>query len=153
IRLARTESFAGRSPAAVATTTRWVLEALVAAGLAALVVKEFGAMGWRKSGRIAFVGLIGLATLLTARTAAHLAYVNYDLAAELLVYAHGTPDIKAALAEIKLISERTTGGYDVEIAYDDASTWPFIWYLRDYHNARFYGSEPTPAAMAAPIII
>jgi DNA-binding beta-propeller fold protein YncE len=79
--------------------------------------------------------------------------VNYDFATELLVYAHGTPDIKVALAEIKLISERTTGASDLEIAYDDASTWPLIWYLRDYRNTRFYGTEPTAAAMASPVII
>jgi DNA-binding beta-propeller fold protein YncE len=96
---------------------------------------------------------LALAAVLTVRSAARLAYINYDLATELLVYAHGTPDIKVARAEIKLISERVAGGYGIEVAYDDASTWPLIWYLRDYPNARYYGTEPTPAAMAAPIII
>src|SRR5262249_61954553 len=91
--------------------------------------------------------------ILTARTAARLTYVNYDLATELLVYAHATPDIKQALAEIELVSRRTTGGRDLEVAYDDLSTWPFGWYLRDYPNAIFYGAEPTPDAMAAPVIL
>jgi uncharacterized protein (TIGR03663 family) len=152
-RLVQTEPFAGRHLGDVAATSRWALEAVATAVLAALLVKAIRATGGRNGRRLAGVALVGFAGLLAARTGAHLAYVNYDLASELLVYAHGTPDIKTALAEIKLISERTTGAAELEVAYDDASTWPLVWYLRDYRNARFYGTEPTEAAMAAPVII
>jgi hypothetical protein len=152
-RLVQTEPFGGHHLVALAATARRVLQAVIGIALAVLLVRAFRTIGWTNGRRLAGVGLVGLATLFTARTAAHLAYVNYDLATELLVYAHGTPDIKAALAEIKLISERTTGASDLAIAYDDASTWPLIWYLRDYPNTRFYGTEPTEAAMAAPVII
>ncbi len=152
LRLVQTEPFAGRQPAAVGTTSRWALEVVVTAMLAALVVKAVRSIGGKNGRRLAGVALVAFAGLLTARTGAHLAYVNYDLASELLVYAHGTPDIKTALAEIKLISERITGAFDVEVAYDDASTWPLVWYLRDFRNARFYGTEPTDTAMAAPLI-
>jgi uncharacterized protein (TIGR03663 family) len=153
IGLARLRPFAGGDLGAVAATMRWVVEALAAVLLGLLAAKGIRAAGWAQGRRLALVGLVGLAALFTVRSAVRLAYVNYDLATELLVYAHGTPDIKAAMAEIKLISERTSGGNAVEVAYDDASTWPLAWYLRDYPNTRLYGSTPTPSAMAAPIII
>jgi uncharacterized protein (TIGR03663 family) len=144
---------AGHHVAALAATARWILKALIATVLAAFAIKGFLAVGWATGRRVAFIGLVGLATILTTRVAARLAYVDYDLATELLVYAHGTPDIKTALTEIELLSKRTTGGYDLEVAYDDESAWPFIWYLRSYRNARFYGAEPTADAMNAPVII
>jgi hypothetical protein len=67
-------------------------------------------------------------------------YVNYDKATEFLVYAHCAPGIKEALAQIEEISSRTTGTLDIQVAYDDTTTYPYWWYLRNYPN-RTHGAD------------
>ena len=147
------EPFAGRDVRAQLATLRWLVAVGTIAALAMLIVRHARTLGAARAVRLATIGMIALAAILTVRVAARLTYVNYDLATEPLVYAHGTPDIKRAIAEIQLIAERTGRGEDLEVAYDDASTWPFAWYLRDQRGARYYGATPTPDAMAAPVIL
>jgi uncharacterized protein (TIGR03663 family) len=144
---------AGRELAALEEMPRWMVCALLTAALAVLGVRRLRAVGRRAGWRLVAVGLIAGVALLTVRTAVRLAYVNDELATELLVYAHGTPDIKRAMVEIDLIGQRTGRDRILEIAVDDQSSWPFTWYLRDYARVRNYGSEPTPEAMAAPVVI
>jgi uncharacterized protein (TIGR03663 family) len=145
--------FAGRDRDALAATAHWLLVVVIAGLVASVLIREGRRVGWRTGRRLAVVGLAALLALLTVRTAARLAYVNYDLATELLVFAHGTPDIKRAMAEIEQISERTAADHNLEVAYDDESTWPLVWYLREYPHARFYGTQPTAETMTAPVII
>ncbi len=109
--------------------------------------------GWIQGLRLLVVGFVSLLFVLTMRTSFLLNYVNYDMATEYLVYAHGTPDIKRALAEIEMISERTVGARNVEVAYDDDSSWPMTWYMRLFPNSRFYGENPTTETMSAPVVI
>jgi predicted membrane-bound mannosyltransferase len=59
-----------------------------------------------------------LLAVLTARAAFRASYITYDQATEYLVYAHGATGIKEVMAQAKEISERTTGGTGVAIAYD-----------------------------------
>jgi DNA-binding beta-propeller fold protein YncE len=87
------------------------------------------------------------------RAALQLTFVNGDLATELLVYAHGTPDVKRALREIEEIAARTGEGTALEVAYDDDSTWPLNWYLRDFHRQRYLGNAPAPPAILAPVVM
>jgi DNA-binding beta-propeller fold protein YncE len=143
----------GRELDAVASVTRW----LVAAAIAGVT----GFLGWRWARqvgaatalRLVALGMVGLLLLLTVRFSYMLNFVNFDLVTEYLVYAHGSPDIKRALAEIDRISERTVGGRNLAVAYDDDSSWPLSWYMRQYPNARFYGDTPNNDAMASPVII
>jgi len=109
--------------------------------------------GFKQGMRLLGVGLAAALFLLTIRTSFTLNFINYDMATEFLVYAHAGPDVKRALAEIDTISERTVGDRNIVVAYDDESSWPLSWYMRLYPNARFYGSNPNPDAMAAPVII
>ena len=109
--------------------------------------------GFQEGLRLLAVGLAGLLLVLTIRTSFTLTYINYDMATEFLVYAHGGPDIKRALTELDTISERTVGGRNIVVAYDNDSAWPFSWYMRLYPNAKYYGESPTPDAMAAPVVI
>ena len=71
-----------------------------------------------------------------------------------MVYAHGTPDIKLAMAQIEEISRKTAGDHSLKVAYDDDSTWPLEWYLRDYPEQGLL-TAPAPAATAidAPVVI
>ena len=105
------------------------------------------------------VGQIGLLTafvflaILTARAAFRAAYINYDNATEYLVYAHSASGPKKALAQIEELSQRTTDGLAMVVAYDDETTYPYWWYLRNYPNAKFYGENPTRELRDAPVIL
>ncbi len=90
---------------------------------------------------------------LTARTAFQAAYINYDNANELLVYAHSAGGVKTALEQIEEISIRTTDSLDVAVAYDNDTSYPYWWYLRNYPNARYYGADPTRSLRDVPLIL
>jgi predicted membrane-bound mannosyltransferase/DNA-binding beta-propeller fold protein YncE len=97
--------------------------------------------------------LFGLMGLLTARTAFRAAYINYDNPTEYLVYAHSATGVKEALAQIEELSIRTTDGLAMQVAYDDETTYPYWWYLRDYSNQKYYGANPTRELRDAPVIL
>ncbi|GAB4539542.1 MAG: hypothetical protein Fur002_04890 [Anaerolineales bacterium] len=101
--------------------------------------------------------VFGLLALLTARASFRAAYITYDQATEFLVYAHGATGIKEVMAQAKEISERTTGGMGVALAYDASApdtgvSWPFVWYLRDYTNQRSF-DQPTRSLRDAAVVI
>lgn len=123
----------------------------IASGIAiAYLVKD-----WQTSllGRILTLGIFALLGVLTARTAFTAAYINYDNANELLVYAHSASGPKIALAQIEEISKRTTNGLAIKVAYDNETTYPFWWYLRNFTNQDYYASNPSRAQRDAPIIL
>jgi predicted membrane-bound mannosyltransferase/DNA-binding beta-propeller fold protein YncE len=94
-------------------------------------------------------------TVLTLRTMVMVNYVNYDLATELLVYAHGAPDIKIALERIEQVSWHLTGtARDVKVAYGEDGSWPFTWYMVSFPNNYFYGTSPDAARLLdCPVVI
>ncbi len=109
-------------------------------------------------GRIVRVLGLLLATclaLLTARDMMRLNFVTYDLATEMMVYAHGTPDIKVALRQVQDISWWVTGSqYDVKVAYGEKGSWPLTWYMVDYPNNYFYGTSPDATRLLdCPVVI
>ena len=89
----------------------------------------------------------------TVRFAWMAAFINYDYATELLVYAHGGADVKPTMAEIAEISERTVGDKMIEVAYDSDVSWPLEWYMREYPNRKFYSDTPTREKLDVPIIL
>jgi predicted membrane-bound mannosyltransferase/DNA-binding beta-propeller fold protein YncE len=97
-----------------------------------------------------FFGLMGL---LTARAAFRAAYINYDNPTEYLVYAHSAKGVKEALNQIEELSVRTTDGLAMQVAYDDETTYPYWWYLRDYSNQKYFGANPTRELRDAPVIL
>jgi uncharacterized protein (TIGR03663 family) len=145
-------AFAGATTEAVADTMKWVARSLVLVVLAAFTVRAVLRAGLRPAGRLLALGVAGLLLALTLRAGIRLCYVNYDLATEHLSYAQGSPDVKRALREIELISERSAGDREVFVAYDDQSSWPFVWYFRDYPKSRTWGTQPQFAQGAAVII-
>ena len=96
---------------------------------------------------IAFLGII------TARASFRAAYINYDNAKEYLVYAHSGGGMKTILSQVEEISRRTTGELDIQIAYDNESTYPYWWYLRNFPNQRYYAENPTRDLREFPIIL
>lgn len=145
--------FGGRDVEALAQTVRFLLGLLVTGGLLYL-----GWLAWQRFGgasllRLAAAGIAAVLLLLTVRFSYLLTYVNYDMATEYLVYAHAAPDVKRALGEIEIISERTVGEREIRVAYDDDTAWPMSWYMRFYPNNIFYGENPNTDAMSAPVIL
>ena len=95
--------------------------------------------------------------MLTGRAAFRASYITYDQATEYLVYAHGATGIKEVMAQAKEISERTTGGTGVALAYDASApdtgvSWPFVWYLRDYTQQTSF-DQPTRSLRDSVVVI
>lgn len=94
-----------------------------------------------------------LLAILTAHSAILATYINYDYATEFLVYAHSARGPKEALTQIEEISRRTTDGLALEVAYDNETTYPYWWYLRNYTHQYYYGETPTRELRNSPVIL
>ncbi len=137
----------------LSATTQGIAALVIMVALVYLAWEAIERLGARQSVLVAAgVFTLGL-SLWTVRVTWMLNYINYDLVNEMLVYAHGTPDIKFVMNEIEMISRRTVGDKQIKVAYDDDSTWPLEWYLREYPNKRFYGANPNREALDAPVVI
>ncbi len=112
-------------------------------------------MRWRTEDLLRLAGLtfFGLLALLTTHTAVQAAYYNAGQANEYLVYAHSADGVRIVMSQVHDLSLRLTDGLGLQVAYDDAISWPFTWYLRNYPNQRFYGSSPTPDMKTLPVIL
>ncbi len=152
------DDFAARSSAIVAI--------LIIGACAGGVVYLGMTLGLKNALRVLLVTLFVIMALFTIRTTASAAYYNKDMATEVLVYAQGTPDVPAAMREIEALSQRLCAGNandakiqvncengKIKVAYDDDSSWPFVWYLRDYSNAQFYGKKPGGPFDAEVVIV
>ena len=113
------------------------------------------AKNWTISKSIHLMSLVLflILAIFTLHTSVQAAFVNYDNATEFLVYAHSARGPKDVLAQIEEISRRTTGGLGIKVAYDNETTYPFWWYLRNYPNQVYYEQNPTRELRDAPIIL
>jgi uncharacterized protein (TIGR03663 family) len=105
--------------------------------------------GWSRVLFVALVLVLGAATL---RTSLRLSFVNQDYATEFLVYAASTPDTGAVTRELEDLSRKLVGDRDLKIAYDNESSWPFVWYLRDFKSTSFF-ADAAPAGDVQAIIV
>ncbi len=150
---------AGKKPFADVTvnglsnTVQWILALLVALALIYFIYDRVVTLGWRQSLRVVTVTLLGILALFTVSASYRFAFINFEYATEAMVYAHATPDIKLAMAQIEEISRKTTGDHSLKVAYDDDSTWPLEWYLRDYPKKAYFGANPSREAVDAPVVI
>ena len=95
----------------------------------------------------------GILAVLTARASFRANYLKFDSAQEYLVYAHSYSGVKDLLRQVDDLSEKTVGGKDIVVAYDDDTSWPMSWYMREYPNSRFYGAQPDRSLRDVPAII
>jgi predicted membrane-bound mannosyltransferase/DNA-binding beta-propeller fold protein YncE len=98
-----------------------------------------------------------LLAVLTVRASFRASYITYDQATEYLVYAHGASGIKEIIHQAAEISERTTGGLGVPLAYDASApdtgvSWPFVWYLRDFTQQTSF-DQPTRSLRESMVVI
>ena len=119
-----------------------ILIAAVAGGLVYLAPK------WGRQVVLPGLALGGLAILGAGyiRTTLMVVYDHPDVPVEPLIYVQSTPDVPFIANEIDRIAQQTGQGKDMKILLDngygdgdhEAVSWPFEWYLRDYHNRRYY---------------
>ncbi len=145
--------FQGLSLFKLQETGNWLAALLVTVLLLILTALVMRRLGRRYS---VLVGMVTLAIVLgffTVRFAWMAAFVNYDYATELLVYAHGGADVVPTMDEIAQISERTVGDKMIDVAYDSDVSWPLEWYMREYPNRVFYGETPTREKLDVPVVL
>ncbi|MBX2999726.1 MAG: TIGR03663 family protein [Caldilineaceae bacterium] len=147
------DPFGGRDLASIGGTVRFVFGLILTGGLLYLGWSWVTVSGWRNAARMMVLGVSAVLLLLTVRASYRLTYVNYDMATEYLVYAHAGPDVKRALAEIDLISERTVGDREIRVAYSNDAAWPMSWYMKFYPNSVFFGTTPNQDSMSSPVVI
>jgi len=135
-------------------STNGAITTLVVALVAGFAVVRL-AMDWsvREVARLAGVAVLSGLYVLTLRASMRASFVNYDDATEYLVYAHSAGGPKLALAQIEELSRRTTGGLDIDLGYDNESTYPFWWYLRNYPKAHFFGEAPSRDIVSYPVVL
>lgn len=147
------EPFQSQSLQSINETLQFITGLVILAALGWVIWNYGRRMGRSLAVRTALVTLLTVLVLLTIRFSWMLSYINYDYVNEVLVYAHGGPDVKLALNQIDNISRRTVGDKMIKIAYDNDSTWPLEWYLREYPNRAYYAENPTREALDAPVVI
>jgi len=114
------------------------------------VGRKLGAMRVKPMLYLVFFGVL---SVFTVRSAVMASFINYDYVNEFLVYAHAAPDVKWVINEIDDISRRTVGDKQIKVAYGGV-IWPLEWYMRDYPNRAFFGSNPNRDAINdAPVVI
>ncbi|MCL4300727.1 MAG: TIGR03663 family protein [Anaerolineae bacterium] len=147
------EPFESQSLQSINETLQFIAGIAILVVLGGVVWRYGRQMGRSLAVRTAFVTLLVVLTLLTLRFSWMLSFINYDYVNEVLVYAHGGPDVKLVLNQIDEISRRTVGDKMIKVAYDNDSTWPLEWYLREYPNRAYYGENPNRDNLDAPIVI
>jgi uncharacterized protein (TIGR03663 family) len=151
--LVRLQPFQGLSVFKLQETGNWLTALLVTVLLVILTWLVMRRLGGRYSLLVAVATLLVFLSFFTIRFTWMAAYINYDYATELLVYAHGGADVKPTMAEIAEISERTVGDKMIQVAYDSDVSWPLEWYMREYPNRQFYGETPTREKLDVPVVL
>ncbi|MCL4395235.1 MAG: TIGR03663 family protein [Chloroflexi bacterium] len=158
--------FQGVSLDQLSTTNAFVVSLLL---LVAVVLPGLYLIGRRfarhELARVVAVAGVLVMVALTIRFAWMAVFINPDVASETMIYAQGSHDVPIAMDEIRDLSRRLcaqasltkplSGECDngrIKVAYDDDSSWPFVWYLRNYSNAQYYGASPG-APFDAPVVI
>ncbi len=109
--------------------------------------------GSRRSAISTLGAVTVILTLLQIHTGWVLSYENPDVPTEMMIYTQTSPDVTRVMDEITELSFELTGGYGMEVWYDSGVSWPFQWYLRDFPNKRFVGSQIAGPPDDAPIVI
>ncbi|MBN2550066.1 MAG: TIGR03663 family protein [Anaerolineales bacterium] len=151
--LGSTPPFQGKELSQLQATSTFMTSLLTAvlSGAALLYL----AAKWKFSQllRLMTLYLVAILAFFTARTAIQSSFINYDNANELLVYAHSAGGVKVAMEQIEEISIRTTNGTALQVAYDNETSYPYWWYLRNYTQVRYYGTDPSRSLREVPVIL
>lgn len=115
-------------------------------GLGGLLILSGAAVLWLGPARaVRTLGLtaLGVFAVYTTQAALQLSYVNGAVPVEQMVYVQSTPRVENTIRAMTSVSEKTVGGQKSAVIYDAEVSWPFVWYLRDFPNARFQADGPS----------
>jgi uncharacterized protein (TIGR03663 family) len=153
VRLTMLSPSSNTSTEALSATILWIVALAMGLGLALAIGAVLSRLASRDAWRMLSLAILSVLMLFTVRTALQLTFVNGDSAAELLVYAQGAPDAGIVAREVEDMSRRLTGGLHLKIAYDNETSWPFVWYLRNYDKAIYFGEAPTGPLDAEVVLV
>ncbi len=145
--------FAGMSLEQLQVTLQWLLSLSLLLISVAFLARFGRRLGWNGWSRVVLGVLVIVLSVLTFRAAWMASFINQDYATEFLMYADSTPDTDAVMRELNALSARVAGDKDLRVAYDDESSWPFVWLLRDYRNSSFFAGSSSVAADAQVVIV
>jgi len=124
-------------------TMDWLaLTILLALGIGAIVWAGMR-LGLRASLQVIWLLLLIVLVIFTFHTGIMVSFLLGDVPKDPLIYVQSTPDVTNVRNKIDNLSQRLTSGKDLVIYYDDETSWPFIWYLKDYPRAVFQPKGPT----------
>jgi uncharacterized protein (TIGR03663 family) len=123
--------------------------------IALLLVATAGMLklGPRRASALFGLSLVGMLLLTQLHLSFRMSFVEGDVPRDMLIYVQSSPDVTQAVEDIGLLSREITGGLDMTIWYDSGTSWPMQWYLRNYSNRRFYGTEIDRPPDAAVVLI
>jgi uncharacterized protein (TIGR03663 family) len=142
VTLLSSRPFVGVTLGELKQTMRW-FGALIILGI--VIVGLFFTsrrLGWAGMGHSVFVISLLALYLLTVRFSVMATHININYANEWVGYAHSTPDPMRVARQLEDLSRRYAGDLSLPIAYDNESSWPFAWYLRDFTNTHYYVEKP-----------
>ena len=145
--------FQGSTLAQLQSTNRFILSMIGAAGSLGGIIYFLRDWAGGQIARLGTVVFFALMAILTIRTAYRASFINYDSAKEYLVYAHAAPGPKQVMQQVDEISQRLTGGKNLQVAYGGDALYPYWWYLRDYPNKRWFQDNPTRDLREFPVVI
>ena len=152
-----TPPFQGQELAQLQATSAFLLPLMVTILSAVGLIYLLREWTLKEMARVFILIFFSLMAILTTRASFRASYITYDQATEFLVYAHGATGIKDIITQAEEISQRTTGGMGVSLAYDASApdtgvSWPFVWYLRDFTNQTSF-DQPTRSLRDRVVII
>jgi uncharacterized protein (TIGR03663 family) len=116
------------------TAARILLGAAALLAIAALTITVRG----RAMAVVPLAAVVGVLLLFSVRGAWMASFQEGDGAdaREMLVYTQTSSDVPKIMDQIDQIAEETGLGKDLPIVVDsrDAFSWPWVWYLRDFHG-------------------
>jgi len=143
---------AGFSLGELNTLMRWLITLFLSGVLIYLIFLIAKRLRATSIARMLLFATLLVLMVLTIRYAWIATYIHGDIAKDLLVYTQTTPDVTMVVEEIEQLSERIEGGKEMRVAFDEFTSWPMWWYLRDYPNKAFFGKEPM-GALDAPVVL
>jgi uncharacterized protein (TIGR03663 family) len=134
------------------TLMRWLITLLLSGVLIYLILLMAKRLRPVSIARMLLFAATLVMVVFTIRYAWIATYIHGDIAMDMLVYTQTTPDVTMVVDEIEQLSERLEGGKEMTVAFDEFTSWPMWWYLRDYPNKAFFGKEPI-GPLDAPVVL
>ncbi|HEY8491403.1 MAG TPA: flippase activity-associated protein Agl23 [Dehalococcoidia bacterium] len=122
------------------------------AGLALLLARRASP---RWAAGAAAAGVAGLLAVFSVRAAYMASFQHGDVPVELLVYTQTSPALVDVRDRIERLAEESGQGRDLPITVDatDSFSWPWAWYLRDFHSVTYPTVRGGPAPPYTPVMI